>query len=120
MWQILVASNGTTVGVKETDVHSAIGDYLALRKVFFHRQNHIAVRFIDSAGSRQFRRLPKHTPSGIPDILAIKDGRAIFLEVKAEKGKQSDAQKEFERNAVTAGAQYAIVRSIEDVQAIGL
>jgi hypothetical protein len=40
--------------------------------------------------------------------------------VKAEHGRQSDAQKEFERDAVAAGSQYAIARSIDDVILIGL
>jgi len=105
---------------KETEIQSAICDYLTLRRIFYYRQNNIPATFIDGTGNRQFRRLPKHTPRGIPDILAIKDGRPIFLEVKAEKGKQSEAQIDFEYSAVKAGAQYAVVRSIEDVQAIGL
>jgi hypothetical protein len=50
----------------------------------------------------------------------VKNGRAIFLEVKTENGWQSEDQKEFERRSLAAGAQYVIVRSIEDVQAIGL
>lgn len=104
----------------EGAIQSAICDYLELRHIFFYRQNNIPATFIDSAGSRQFRRLPKHTPRGIPDILAIKGGRAYFLEVKTETGKQSDAQKEFEREAIAVGALYSVVRSIDDVQSLGL
>lgn len=100
---------------KETDIQSAICEYLALRRVFFYRQNNVPV-FHEG----RFRRLPKHTPRGVPDILAVKDGRAIFIEVKAEKGRQSEHQKEFERDAIAAGATYALVRSIEDVQSLGL
>ena len=35
---------------------------------------------------------------GIPDITAMKGGRVYFIEVKSEKGKQSDNQKDFQRH----------------------
>jgi hypothetical protein len=40
--------------------------------------------------------------------------------MRDDAGRQSDHQKEFERDAIAAGAVYAVVRSIEDVQALGL
>jgi hypothetical protein len=40
--------------------------------------------------------------------------------VKREGGKQSPDQKEFERLCVAAGGEYHVVRSIDDVQALGL
>ena len=66
------------------------------------------------------RALPKHTPKGLADILVVKDGRAIFLEVKNETGRPSQDQLDFGRDVMAAGADYRIVRSIEDVQAAGL
>jgi len=71
----------------EGEAQAAICDYLTLRRVFFFRCNNLPRTFFDGAGNRQFRRLPKYTPRGIADILAVKDGRAIFIEVKNEKGK---------------------------------
>jgi hypothetical protein len=56
----------------------------------------------------------------VADILAIKDARPIFIEVKREGGKQSPEQKEFEDDVRSADAAYHVVRSIDDVQAIGL
>jgi hypothetical protein len=47
-------------------------------------------------------------------------GRPYFLEVKRPKTYQSPEQKEFQKRAEGAGAYYAVVRSIEDVQALGL
>ena len=67
-----------------------------------------------------FYKLPKHTPRGIPDIIAVKEGRAIFLEAKTDSGRQSEDQKEFEQLATLAGATYAVVRSVEEVQLLGL
>jgi len=38
-------------------------------------------------------KLTKTNKSGIPDILAIRNGRTIFIEVKTERGKLSQLQK---------------------------
>lgn len=37
------------------------------------------------------------------------------IEVKAPKGKQSDHQKEFQKNLEAAGAKYVLAYSLEDV-----
>jgi hypothetical protein len=105
---------------KETAIQAAILDYLALKRVFAIRINNIPATFFDKTGARQFRRLPKHTPRGVADIFAIKDGEPIFLEVKSESGKQSPEQEQFEIDAIRAGAIYSVVRSIDDVAALGL
>jgi hypothetical protein len=105
---------------KETDIQSAILDYLALKRVLAIRINNIPATYIDKAGARQSRRLPKHTPRGIADILVIKAGGAIFLEVKSEIGKQSADQNEFAAKVFVAGLRYWVVRSIDDVVALGL
>ena len=36
-----------------------------------------------------------HSPAGFPDCVFIRDGTVIFAELKAEKGKLSDAQEEW-------------------------
>lgn len=62
-----------------------------------------------------------HSPyamKGIPDIIMVVNGRFIGLEVKSESGRQSDEQKEFERNVTKNGGAYYLIRSIEDVQMI--
>jgi hypothetical protein len=89
--------------VAETQIQAAICDYLLLRRNFFYRQNNMPASYIDSTGSYRFRRLPKHTPREVPDVLAIRQGQAIFLEVKSESGRQSADQKDFERAATEAG-----------------
>lgn len=53
---------------------------------------------------------------GQPDIFAIMNGRFIGIEVKAAKGKQSEAQKNWETNCTLAGGLYILARSVEDVQ----
>jgi hypothetical protein len=67
-----------------------------------------------------FRALLKYTPRGLPDIVVVRAGRFVALEVKKTGAYQSKEQKEFERQIKEAGGEYYVVRSIEDVQKAGL
>jgi hypothetical protein len=101
----------------EKDIQMAICDYLAFKKHFFWRQNTSA---IINHKTGNFKSMPKYSLNGVPDIILIKDGIFIGLEVKRPKGVQSENQKEFERRTKQAGAQYHIVTSIDDVQKLNL
>ena len=102
----------------ESDIVRAICDYLELRPgILFWRQN-VAPAF--DWKSNSFRRMPKHALKGVPDIIVIKAGQFIGLEVKREKGTLSLDQVAFRLRAEAAGAKYYVVRSIDEVQAIGL
>ena len=50
---------------------------------------------------------------GIPDIIAIKGGRVLFIECKTIKGRQSDHQIEFQRNIEYQGGEYVLVDCLE-------
>ena len=106
---------------KESDIQFAICEYLAIRErqrmLVYWRQNTGGL-FDPVRGVR--RSMPKHSKNGVPDILIIKKGQFIGLEVKTAKGKQSPAQKLFELYITENGGRYHIVRSINDVQALGL
>jgi hypothetical protein len=104
----------------ESVIQSAICEYLALRHVFFIRLNNIPGLYVDATGQKRFRKLGKYASAGMADILAIRDGMPVFLEVKSDKGKPSKDQTAFGTDAIYAGASYHIVRSVEDVQRIGL
>ncbi len=109
----------TTIYTNETeaDIQGAILDYLCTRRVVFWRNNNVPVFDVRR---QQYRRMPKYTPRGLPDIVVVKDGRFVGLEVKSRKGTQFKAQKEFEEWCREEGAEYHVVRSIEDVQALGI
>lgn len=51
---------------------------------------------------------------GVSDLIVVMPGVVLFVELKAEKGKQSDAQKVFQGRIERIGHFYAIVRSLSD------
>jgi len=55
---------------------------------------------------------------GAPDRIAIKNGRVLFIEVKAPKGNQSGYQKRFQKYMEISGGEYILARSVEDVMNI--
>ena len=97
----------------ERDVQRSIVDHLELRRHFFWRNN-------SGAFKAQHGGFIRFGTSGSPDIIVVHVGRPYFLEVKRKGTYQSPEQREFQSKAEAAGALYAVVRSIEDVQAIGL
>ena len=106
--------------MSESAILTAICEYLAYRNHFFYRHSQIPVPIFHEGGQRGFRRFPKYSLKGVPDIVLVKEGKYIGLEVKVPKGKQSPDQKIFESALKEAGGQYAIVHSIDEVQALGL
>lgn len=106
----------------EIQIQSAICEYLALRekqgKLLYWRQNNIQPSGVRN-GKVFFYKTNNHSKKGIPDIIVIKDGFFIGLEVK-DKTKQSPDQKEFERILKENGGEYHVVRSIDEVQELGL
>ena len=57
---------------------------------------------------------------GISDLIAMRDKRVLFLEIKTETGKLSDHQKEFARNVHEKGVEYYIVRDLDDLKEVGV
>lgn len=102
----------------ESDLLRSICDYLALKKHFFWRQNTSST--YDSKGGF-FRRMPPYAKKGVPDIILIRQtGRFVGLEVKLPKGKLSPDQRTFEIDSMAMGAEYHVVRSIDDIITLGL
>ena len=54
---------------------------------------------------------------GVSDLIATKDGKTLFIEVKTETGKQSDDQIKFQKDIEDHGGTYLLVRSIDEVDA---
>jgi len=102
--------------ILEREIQLAICDYLAYKRdIMFWRQNTNPIH-----ADGKFRSMPKYSKTGVPDIIVIKNGIFIGLEVKRPKNKQSEAQIEFQKELEKVGGKYYIVCSIDDVKAIGL
>lgn len=108
------------VKVSESQIQSAMLDYLMRKKHFVIRLNNIPPTQMVN-GQRVFRRMPKGSVKGLPDIMVITDGGyVVWLEVKAKRGIQSADQHEFQRRVEEKNGEYYIVRKIEDLIQIGL
>lgn len=89
-----------------------------MRRHFFWRSNNVGV--YDPKG-HFFRQMPKGSIKGVPDINVVDDtGHYIGIEVKAKKGIQSPDQKLFEQRCKENGAEYLLVRSVDEVIENGL
>lgn len=58
-------------------------------------------------------RKVKGAHRGFPDIFVMKQGRAIFLEIKSNSGDLSTYQKERQAELEAQGAEYYLVRSLK-------
>lgn len=89
---------------KERDITASIRDYLRMRKIFHWKH-------WSGLGS---------TP-GIPDIIGVlPGGKALFIEVKTARGKLSEHQENFLRNAQELGAVCIVARGVSDLIERGL
>lgn len=52
--------------------------------------------------------------AGVSDLICINNGKVFFVEVKDDKGKQSEKQKIFQEKVESQGFRYILVRSLED------
>ena len=54
---------------------------------------------------------------GITDLIAIKDSKVLFIEIKSDsiRSKQSPYQIEFQREIEAHGGTYMLVRSVEEL-----
>lgn len=67
----------------------------------------------------RFRRMGVR--AGVPDLVIIgREGRAIFVELKTDKGRLSDAQGDFLGAAREAGCLCFLARSLSEMMAIML
>jgi hypothetical protein len=56
---------------------------------------------------------------GLPDRIAIKNGRTVYLEFKSPQGRLSEHQEARRMEIEAAGATYLVVRRLEDLYALG-
>ena len=82
---------------------------------------HVLFFAVPNEGRRSYTAAARHKllgmVAGVPDLVLVHEGRALFFEVKAPDGRLRPAQKLFLERAHAAGAKAAVVRSIDDVRA---
>ncbi len=92
-----------SVKITEADIRRQVRDYLRIKGWFcFH--------ILQGLGAYR----------GISDLIAVKDGRVLFVELKTARGRQSEYQKEFQADLEAAGGEYLLCRGIEDLQERGI
>lgn len=101
----------------EADVQLSICRYLEARGYFFWRQNTYGI--YDTRTGRH-RKAPKYSITGLPDIIVVRGGQFIGIEVKSKRGTQSDNQDLFMQRLRNAGGTYILARSVDDVIAAGI
>jgi hypothetical protein len=99
--------------MKESETQKAILEWLAWKHIFHYRNNSGAFAFPETATSK--RRFFKAGVAGAPDIVCVIAGQYVGLEIKAPKGRQSENQKEFQRQLEAAGGRYILAYSVDDV-----
>lgn len=92
---------------KETDIVKAILEYLSWKHVFHYRNNTGAL-----PGGSDGKHFIRFGTPGAPDIICVISGRYVAIEVKTEKGVQSQKQFDFQTNLNNAGGIYFLVRSL--------
>ena len=56
--------------------------------------------------------------SGVSDLIIVLKGKVLFIEVKNDKGVQSERQKKFESQVKELDFEYHLVRSLEELKKI--
>lgn len=106
----------------EANIQSAVLELLAIKekqgKLMYWRANNIPPSGVKN-GKQFYYKTNVHAKKGIPDIIVIKDGFFIGLEIK-DKARQSPEQKEFEKMIKANGGEYHIIHNIDQIKEIGL
>ena len=105
----------------ENDLTIACVDYYRTQRLaergrclMWHTPNQVGSRsYYDAAVLKRMGVLP-----GVADfLLMLPGGRIAAIELKAEKGRQSPAQREFQVDCLSFGVPYRIVRTPEEFEA---
>ena len=111
----------------ESQIQIAICDYLSLIAgryglLFFSVPNeaYAAGKGKRTLSGREYGKINNLkrmglTP-GVSDLVLVHKGKTFFVEVKRQSGKLSENQKVFRQNALNAGAEYAVIRSVDEIE----
>lgn len=104
---------------KEKDTLRACLSYLEYSPKGKFWRNNTGATISEHRGKKRFIRYGRVGSADITGIL--KDtGKRIEIEIKAPTGKQTEAQKEFQREIEACGGVYLLAKSVDDLIAWGL
>lgn len=98
---------------RESPEAMATCHYLRIKRQFFWVQPNRG--FFDTRIQRFRKDTNPYCRNGVPDILWVYQGQLIGIEMKRPKGgRQSDAQKEFQKDLEDAGGIYILAKGADD------
>lgn len=84
------------------------------------RLNNIFVFSIVNEGQKNIKTAIIHKKQGLfagcSDLIVLHKGKVYFIEMKSEKGKQGESQKEFQRIVEEQGHFYQVIRTWEECE----
>ena len=104
----------------EADLQIQVADLLRLHEesrhfIFWSTPNELLGSARSNGGLGRMARFKRMgLRSGVADMVIVKNGCALFLELKSEVGRQSENQKQFQSDVIDAGAEYAIAHNIDE------
>ena len=91
------------VKISESDIRRQVRDYLRVKGWFvFHVLQGLGCYL------------------GVTDLIAVKDGRVLFIELKTARGRQSQHQKKFQADLEAAGGEYVLCRGVDELRERGI
>ena len=84
---------------KESEIRAAIKEYLQWTGWFIFYQ-------LQGLGAYK----------GLSDLVAVKNGRVVFVEIKKPSGKQSEYQIQFQADLEASGGEYLVAKGVADVE----
>jgi len=86
-----------------------------------HNPRHV-IFSVPNGGSRNVIEAKKMKATGllpgVSDLIILQPNKTLFIELKIEKGVQSEVQKEFEQRVKLLGFEYHLIRSLNEFQNI--
>lgn len=82
---------------------------------WFAWKNPTKPSFIEVGGRKVLKNRAKFEIVGASDIIAIRDGRVLFIEVKRPGGTQREGQVAFQSAIERHGGRYVLVKSLDEL-----
>lgn len=103
----------------ESEIQTQVIDYLNIKmlkgELFFARINNTGIYDESIKG---YRAMAPGAIKGFPDIIIVKDGATIYIELKSSIGTQSIDQRRVQELLEAQGAKYYIIRTLKALASI--